>query len=131
MRLQCSRCGKAVSSEIPVEDFAVRAFVECPECIAGVSDVNDGPVSQKWYKPLESPRRYPLELDSRLHVNLWAKDGTSKWTIGYFDEGKEGFGFKFLGDRPFDSRVNWEHLREVIAQGQSIAGERFRSGQSA
>lgn len=33
MRIRCSWCGKPVSTEVP-DGTIVRAFVECPECIA-------------------------------------------------------------------------------------------------
>ncbi len=33
MRLTCNRCGKSVSNEMP-DDTVVRAWIECPECIA-------------------------------------------------------------------------------------------------
>jgi len=32
MRIKCSQCGKAVSTEVP-EGTVVRAWVECPECM--------------------------------------------------------------------------------------------------
>ena len=32
MRLRCSRCGVALSTEVP-EGTLVRAWIECPECI--------------------------------------------------------------------------------------------------
>lgn len=32
-RLRCSRCGKSVSSPVPA-DTVVRAWCECPECLA-------------------------------------------------------------------------------------------------
>ena len=39
--LKCSRCGRVVSSVIPggAERVAIRAWIECPECIAAKSDV--------------------------------------------------------------------------------------------
>ena len=33
MKLQCSKCTKDISSEIPVDDITVRAYLECPECV--------------------------------------------------------------------------------------------------
>lgn len=33
MRIHCNKCGKSVSTEVP-EDTIVRAWVECPECVA-------------------------------------------------------------------------------------------------
>jgi len=32
MKIRCSKCGKAVSSEVP-DNTVIRAWVECPECI--------------------------------------------------------------------------------------------------
>lgn len=32
VKLKCSRCGKDVSTPVPI-DTIVRAFIECPECI--------------------------------------------------------------------------------------------------
>ena len=39
--LKCSRCGRVVSSAIPggAERVTLRAFVECPECLAAQPDV--------------------------------------------------------------------------------------------
>ena len=31
-RINCSTCGKAVSTEVP-DGTTVRAFIQCPECI--------------------------------------------------------------------------------------------------
>ena len=33
MQLRCNRCGKPVSTLVPTETI-VRAWIECPECIA-------------------------------------------------------------------------------------------------
>ena len=32
--VSCSRCGKRVSNVVPVDTLVVRAWVECPECVA-------------------------------------------------------------------------------------------------
>ncbi|HUW08288.1 MAG TPA: hypothetical protein VM537_01090 [Anaerolineae bacterium] len=39
--LKCSKCGKVVSSVIPggAERVTIRAWIECPECIAAQPDV--------------------------------------------------------------------------------------------
>lgn len=37
-RIHCNQCGKSVSSEVP-SDTIVRAWVECPECIAKSPDL--------------------------------------------------------------------------------------------
>ena len=37
MRIRCNKCGKQVSQEIPMADLVIRAFVECPECLEGVT----------------------------------------------------------------------------------------------
>lgn len=36
-RIHCNKCGKSVSSEVP-DDTIVRAWVECPECVAKSPD---------------------------------------------------------------------------------------------
>jgi hypothetical protein len=87
-------------------------------------------IAKKWYKPLENPRRYPLELaleHGHLHVNLWSANNSCKWTIGRFVKDQEGYDFQFIADRPFHDRVNWEHFREVVEQGQAIADKMFDS----
>jgi hypothetical protein len=76
------------------------------------------------YRPQEIPRRYPLELTPDLHVCLWFADGSAKYTM--WVDSEEGPEFRFVGDRPLDSRINWEHLRDVIRQGQSMAEVRWR-----
>ena len=38
--VKCSRCGKRVSSPVPL-DIIVRAWVECPECIEKQPDVEE------------------------------------------------------------------------------------------
>jgi len=87
-----------------------------------------GPRNCEHYRPLEKPTRYPLELSANLHICLWAEDGTHKWTIAYFLRSKEGYDLHFVGDRPFKSRVNWDHFRECAVQGQRIADEKFANG---
>lgn len=81
------------------------------------------------YQPQENPRRYPLELAPNLHICLWNEDGVFKWTIALFDWTREGYELRFIGDRPLDRRVNWEHFREVVEQGQRIADERFAASE--
>lgn len=83
------------------------------------------PVNTGYYKPAEKPNRYPLELSVDLHICLWSEDGTFKWTVAHFYVTSDGFEIRFVGDRPLDSRVNWEHFHELIIQGQQIADARF------
>lgn len=82
--------------------------------------------NREYYKPLEKPRRYPLELTASLHICLWSDNGAYKWTIAYFVAGKEGYDLQFVGDRPLDDRVNWDHFRELVVQGDRIAQKRFQ-----
>ena len=85
-----------------------------------------GPVANlKYYKPLENPTRYPLELTEDLHICLWDEAGKSKVTIAYFVEDKEGYDLKFVGDRPLDKRVKWKHFKKLIKQGQKMADKKF------
>jgi hypothetical protein len=83
------------------------------------------PGQKKHYHPIETPHRYPLELNRDLHIYLWSESGKTKWTIAYFIGYKEGYNLHFVGDRPLDSRVNWDHFRELVAQGQKIANEQL------
>lgn len=85
-----------------------------------------GPKNREHYNPQESPPMYPLELDSRLHINLWSKKGEHKWTVAMFVETNEGYDLRFLGDRPFDSRIDWAKFKEIATQGQALADERYR-----
>lgn len=85
------------------------------------------PENKRYYKPVEKPRRYPLELCDNHHICLWSQDGKFKWTVAYFHKGKEGFDLQFVGDRPLDSRVNWDHFRELVILGQRLADEEFDS----
>ena len=84
------------------------------------------PENHEHYHPLEEPRRYPLELGKDLHICLWDVHGKFKWTIAYFIADKEGYDLHFVGDRPLDGRVDWEHFRELVVQGQQIADRRFK-----
>lgn len=90
-----------------------------------MSELKEPVANRRYYRPLEKPRRYPLELNDNLHICLWSEDGKCKWTVAYFLKGKEGYDLHFVGDRPLDSRVNWEHFRELVILGQRIADERF------
>lgn len=79
----------------------------------------------RYYNPVEKPTMYPLELCKDLHVCLWDNEGKYKWTIAYFDKGSEGYDLRFVGDRPFDKRVDWRNLEVVLRQGQIIADKQF------
>lgn len=83
------------------------------------------PKEDRYYKPLEEPRAYPLELTENLHICLWDEKGEYKWTIAMWSKGKEGFSLEFIGDRPLNKRVQWKKLKAVIKQGQKIADKRF------
>ena len=89
----------------------------------------NGPANARYYHPQEPVPRYPLELDDRLHVNLWSEDGEFKWSIAYFLFEKEGPEVRFVGDRPFDKRVDWAHFRELLEYGQRIADSKFFGGE--
>ena len=88
------------------------------------------PKNKQHYNPVEKPRRYPLELCKDHHICLWSKEGTFKWTVAYFVKGSEGFDLHFVGDRPLDERVNWDHFRELVIQGQKLADEEFEKGEA-
>lgn len=85
------------------------------------------PVNTRYYNPLENPNRYPLELCSDHHICLWSEDGKFKWTIAYFVKHKEGYDLTFIGDRPLDSRVNWDHFRELVTLGQQFADKEWEN----
>ena len=80
----------------------------------------------RYHKPLEKPRMYPLELTENLHICLWDEQGKYKWTIAYWVKDKEGYELKFVGDRPFEKRVDWHNFEAVARQGQIIADARFQ-----
>ena len=92
--------------------------------------VMTSPINSRYYNPLENPRRYPLELTNSLHICLWSGDGKFKWTVAYFIADREGYNLHFVGDRPLDSRVDWQHFRELIILGQEIADKRFEPNES-
>lgn len=78
------------------------------------------------YRPQNKPTRYPLELAQNLHIDLWAEDGSHKWSVAYFQDTKEGPELHFVGARPFDERVRWKHFGELARQGQTLAEKRWR-----
>lgn len=96
-----------------------------------------------YYNPLEKPKRYPLELrecssvgyfkdnTASFEICLWDNTGEYKWTIAYWLSTNEGFDLKFVGNRPLDRRVNWEHFRELIVQGQKLADKKFKKIQKS
>jgi hypothetical protein len=94
----------------------------------------NGPVKhQQYYKPLESPPQYPLELrknseGDRLCILLWSPDGTHCWTIAWWTKDSEGYELSFIGDRPLDKRVKWKAFKKCVKQGQAIADEMFNNG---
>lgn len=106
--------------KILVDDERVNPGEVC--AVEMYSPAPDKPVCNlAHYKPMESPTRYPLELTPELQICLWNEAGHHKWTIAYFHEGKDGFDLHFVGDRPLDPRVNWNHLLELVKQGFQLA----------
>lgn len=87
--------------------------------------MNEPTKNQRYYKPMEKPRMYPLELN-QLDICLWDDKGEYKWTIAMWDKTKEGYELRFVGDRPLDKRVNWHNLEAVIRQGQLLADDRWQ-----
>lgn len=77
--------------------------------------------------PVEMPPRKTgiLELTDDLHICQWSDDLSHKWTIAVIQYDKEGPEWSFIGDRPFDSRVDWSVFKELLAEGQGIAQRRF------
>ena len=65
--IRCSRCGKCVSSPIPL-DVVVRAWIECPECIQQqqcvYSKLRDAVRSYALHNPLDL--KTPSELQAEL-----------------------------------------------------------------
>lgn len=94
--------------------------------LMGANDTEWPVKNKEYYKPIENPRMYPLELNEDLHICLWDEKGEYKWTIAYWEKDKEGYDLKFVGDRPLNSRVNWGSLKSIIRQGQDIADKRFQ-----
>lgn len=85
------------------------------------------PKDSTYYKPLESPNAYPLELTENLHICLWDEEGKYKWTIALWHKGKEGYSLEFIGARPLNERVKWKKLKAIIEQGQAIADKKFNA----
>lgn len=84
------------------------------------------PVNIRYYNPQEPIPRYPLELEERLHISLWSDDGKYKWTIARFVVDSDGgYSVQFIGDRPFDGRVNWSHFEELLRHGQFLADKKY------
>ena len=89
------------------------------------------PSMAQWYKPVESPTRWPLELRvydegvkvGRVEIGLWSEGGEHSWLIAYWIINSDGADLKFVGNRPLDPRVNWSHFRELVATGQKIADQ--------
>ena len=82
---------------------------------------------KQWYKPVEKPPRWPLELRAMANgvpeILLWSGDGKHAWVIARWRWGGEGADRYWIGSRPLDPRVNWTHFRELVATGQRIAEE--------
>lgn len=83
-----------------------------------------GPVrNREYYHPQEVPNRYPLELTPAAEICLWGESNESKWVLAYFrsPDGDDPPDLRWVGDRPLDPRVNWEHFRELCVQGYQLA----------
>lgn len=74
---------------------------------------------------ISSDELIPLELTKNFHICLWDQEGKYKWTVGYFEFEKEGPRFAFVGERPLDERVDWEHFRSLIKLGYALAWHAF------
>lgn len=80
MRLRCSRCGEAISSEVPA-DTVLRAFAECPECIAAA------PAEPDWKALARRWRHFDLVIDAAL-AEADAREGPPEAGKGeYFEDG--------------------------------------------
>lgn len=81
------------------------------------------------YYPKRCLPRFPLELvrsePKSLHICLWNEEGTRKWTIALVRFETDSADLCFVGSRPFDPRVNWEHFKEMCQQAQNIAEEMY------
>jgi len=90
----------------------------------------NAPINNRYYNPQEPYPRYPLELSKNHHINLWSDNGEYKWAIAIFIfDNDEGPDLRFIGDRPFDNRVNWKHFEELARHGQLLAdNEYFKNG---
>ena len=55
--VHCSRCGKAVSNDLPYEGI-VRAYVECPECLGKEDPEKVEPLTQE---------KFSKEMEERLY----------------------------------------------------------------
>ena len=86
--------------------------------------MNEPTKNQRYYKPIESPRMYPLELNADLHICLWDEKGEYKWTIAYWQKDSEGYDLHFVGDRPMDKRVDWRNFETIVRQGQIMADKK-------
>jgi hypothetical protein len=96
-------------------------------CVAGPTK------NHEYYRPLESPPQYPLELrkcpfNGRLEILLWAESGEHCWTIAAWNRTWEGYELQFVGDRPLDERVKWKAFGKCVKQGQAIADDMFNNG---
>ena len=93
-----------------------------------------GPVrNREYYKPLETPVQFPLELrmcrlNERLEILLWNSSHEHCWSIAAWHRKSEGFELHFIGDRPLDKRVKWKAFKKCVKQGQDIADEMFNNG---
>lgn len=102
-----------------------RVYSQLKEMPRASYELKEPVKNNEYYKPIENPRRYPLELGEDLHICLWSEGGGYKCTIACFVRDDEGYYLKFVGNRPLDTRVNWDHFRELVILGQRLADERF------
>lgn len=88
------------------------------------------PVYHPAFEEARKPKNWEegyLELVEDRHICLWSEDRTFKWTVAFFHKGRDGFDLHFVGDRPLDARVNWDHFRELVVIGQRLADEEFKN----
>ena len=87
----------------------VAGKIQCKKC-------NINPKFENMFKPKND--YYPLELNED-HINLWNKNGKSKYTIALFKHNKheDYWDLEFLGKRPLDDRVDRDKFFELVKLG--------------
>lgn len=97
----------------------MRDSNKCKRCIFNkmfnvCSTCNINPLFSNQFRTTDA--YYPLEIDG-THINLWRKDGTSKYTIAIFkySASDDEWDMRLLGTSALDPRVNWLKFRELIA----------------
>lgn len=59
--------------------------------------------------------------NSAMEIVQWSEDMC--WSIVSFVPGSSGWDAVLLGNRPFDERVNWHHLRQLIQASYDFLSE--------